>query len=82
MEEYYSAIQQEKRSMRSSINTDVPRWMAPPCGAFKINWDASIDKALMGVGIIVRDYVVQVMATMCSSKPYSMDSTVAKAYTS
>ncbi|GLT54215.1 hypothetical protein SLA2020_274320 [Shorea laevis] len=83
LEEYYAAVQQERHNMGKRTRIVMPRWMAPPCGVIKINLDASIDKArkLMGVGIIARDSMRQVMATMCSFKPYVLNPTVAEAYT-
>lgn len=56
--------------------------MVPPPGVFKINCDAAVDetKKLMGVSIIVWDHKGQVLATICSSKPYITNPTIVEAH--
>jgi len=52
-----------------------------PCGVIKINWVVLIDKIKknMSMSIIIRNHEGKVVAsTMCSSKPYIMDPTVAR----
>ena len=56
---------------------------APPYGAFKINWNATIDhiRKLMSVSVLVRDYERKVLATICySRKSFITDLAVAEAY--
>jgi len=57
------------------------QWSVPAVGNFKINWDAALDgcKKLMGVGIVARDLLERVMATMCAFLPYIRDPTTAEA---
>lgn len=57
------------------------QWSTPAVGNIKINWDAALDgrKKLMGVGIVARDSVGRVVATMCAFLPYIRDLTMAKA---
>jgi hypothetical protein len=50
-------IRKNNKEVRK-LDTIVPKWVFPPCGVYKINWDAPIDKTekMMGVGVMVRDY--------------------------
>jgi hypothetical protein len=54
----------------------------PPCGVIKVNCDTTIDKSrnAMGVGVIVRDHEVNILAAMCSSKPIIVYPIVVEAY--
>jgi hypothetical protein len=56
----------------------------PQVGVIKVNWDVVIDssnKKIDSVGTIVRDQQGNVLASLCSSKPYIIDLAVAEAYT-
>jgi hypothetical protein len=46
------------------------RWKAPSGGLVKVNWDAPIDmhNRKTGIGVIVCDYMGEVLATMQSLK--------------
>jgi ribonuclease HI len=57
------------------------RWKTPPKGIMKLNWDAAIDrnKKLMGIGIVVRDFTGEVVATQCTTKAYVCNPVVAEA---
>jgi hypothetical protein len=56
--------------------------MGPPCGVIEVNQDAAIDKSrkMISVGVIVRDHEGNVLATMCSPKPYIIDQTIEETY--
>jgi ribonuclease HI len=48
----------------------IPRWKKPAEDVIKINWDASVDgrQTRIGVGVVVRDHAVHVLAILCDSK--------------
>lgn len=56
-------------------------WKKPAIGVVKTNWNAAIDAENnhMGVGVIVRDAVGAVVASLCSVVPYIIDLVVAEA---
>ncbi|XP_059450984.1 uncharacterized protein LOC132181765 [Corylus avellana] len=57
------------------------RWSLPPPEFVKCNWDAAIDLAgkRMGVGIVIRNHVGEVVAAQCSTRPYIVDPMTAEA---
>lgn len=48
----------------------------------KVNWDAALDlnNKKMGVGIIGRDYLGQVLAVFCDTEPFIQEPVVAEAW--
>lgn len=58
------------------------KWKGPLAGVVRVNWNAAIDKSTqkIGVGAIARNHKGNVLASLCSSKPYISDMTVAEAY--
>jgi hypothetical protein len=46
------------------------RWTTPIAGFVKVNWDAYVDKFFikMSIGVIIRDYVSEVMTTLSEPK--------------
>jgi hypothetical protein len=48
------------------VNASLMKWMAPPQGWYKANWDAAIVKNIgrMGFGVVIRDH----KGLMCVSK--------------
>ena len=81
MDRFYEFEQKVKNNMERATNTLIRKWMFPPYGVIKINWDAMIDKTRkkMSVGVIARNHEKGI-ATICSSKPYMIDPTVAEAF--
>jgi hypothetical protein len=79
---FYAAEQQNVNKELRLLDSGVICWAAPPCRAFKINWNATIDqiRKLMSVSVIVRDYEGKVLATMCYSRKFITDPAVAEAY--
>lgn len=63
------------------INQVVGRWIKPPEGTMKINWDAAVDSSngKIGMGIIARDHVGRVIAMACGSSQYICNSGMAEA---
>jgi hypothetical protein len=57
------------------------RWLKPEINRIKINWDATLDgrKKIMGMGIVARDCLGVVKATMCADISYIRDPIVAEA---
>ncbi|XP_042974637.1 uncharacterized protein LOC122306269 [Carya illinoinensis] len=55
-------------------------WSTPPLHVFKANWDASIDKmqCRVGVGVVVRDWNGQVVATLRSQRDLFPDPLLAE----
>ncbi|XP_059446656.1 uncharacterized protein LOC132178224 [Corylus avellana] len=55
--------------------------MPPPEGMIKLNWDASLSKEenRMGIGVVARDHVGSVRASLCASRPYMVDPAAAEA---
>jgi hypothetical protein len=56
-------------------------WSVPLPGRIEVNWDATLDRTLkvMGVGIIARDHLGMVRASMCYAQKYLMDPTAPEA---
>jgi hypothetical protein len=50
-------------------------WIVPAVGHMKINWDATVNKAegKMGIGVIVRDHVGEVLETLQAPGLYIID---------
>ena len=46
------------------------RWMKPPVGVTKINWDAALEvrTGTVGLGAIARDHEGRVLAMQCSTE--------------
>ncbi|KAF5476840.1 hypothetical protein F2P56_003534 [Juglans regia] len=59
----------------------VSQWTAPPPQVFKANWNASVDRVncRIGVGVIIRDWHGQVVATLRSQRDLFPDPTMAEA---
>ena len=80
--EFYIQVSQDV-NRKDGVNHPVAneRWKTPPRGTMKINWDAAIDrcKKLMGIGIVVRDFTGDVVATQSTMKAYVCDPVVAEA---
>jgi hypothetical protein len=38
VEDFYAAEQENDNKEIRQQDTDVPRWLAPPCGVYTINW--------------------------------------------
>jgi hypothetical protein len=57
-------------------------WSVPEVGWIKVNWDAALHQSrnLMGVGLIARDELGCVQATMCYSQKFVMDPIAAEAF--
>jgi ribonuclease HI len=57
------------------------KWEKPDSGWIKINWDASVDKAaqVMGVGVVTRDFMGRVCASLCTALSYISDPSTAEA---
>jgi ribonuclease HI len=58
------------------------RWSKPDAGFIKLNWDAALDvrQNRMGVGIIARDELGKVRATLSTALPYIQNPSVAEAF--
>ena len=80
--EFYLQVSQD---VNSKVRVNHPlaneKWKTRPRGTMKLNWDAAIDrhKKLMGIGIVVRDFRGEVVATQCTTKAYVCDPVVAEA---
>jgi ribonuclease HI len=83
MEQYDQAsacrIKDESTKGSSCIRTHV-RWVKPPAGIVKINWDAALDERTgnAGLGIIARDHEGRTIAMQCSSFKHISNPTTAK----
>lgn len=80
MEFHKQVCQGVQGEPRMTCETVEAKWQPPPRGISKINWDAAIaiDKKLMGVGVIIRDFEGGVLATQCMTKPFVRDLRVAE----
>lgn len=56
-------------------------WKALTGGFVKVNWDAHVDmiNRRIGIGVLVRDYIGEVLATLLAKKKYTTDPIVPKA---
>jgi hypothetical protein len=74
-----TALSVPKRPQPST--TCVPKWVSPPMGFVKLNWDASVDRKgqKMGIGLIVRDHAGGVVIMACESKKFVHNPAVAEA---
>jgi ribonuclease HI len=59
----------------------VPHWCAPPIGFVKLNWDAAWDgvRNRMGIGIVVRNHLGEVLNSYYSQKGYTSAPDIAEA---
>jgi hypothetical protein len=57
------------------------KWEKPGSGWIKINWDASVDNAaqVMGVGVVARDFMGRVCASLCTTLSYISDPSTTEA---
>jgi ribonuclease HI len=69
-------VQTETREVRVAT-----RWIAPPLGFLKANWDASIDskRGRVGVGVVVRDHLGRFWASKCMVREGFLDPMSAEA---
>jgi hypothetical protein len=62
---------------------EVVAWQRPTCEHIKVNWmlllTMPLGKEWPGMGIVARDHVGRVVAALCASRPYILDSTTADA---
>ena len=72
-------IKDESTKGSSCIRTHV-RWMKPPAGAVKINWDAALDERTgnVGLSVIARDHEGRTIAMQCSSFKHIYNPTTAE----
>lgn len=72
----------QQRTPRDEIVPAIPhaRWMPPPSGFIKINWDASINqqRKCIGNGVIARDNVGSFLGSYCLTKQVDVDPLVAE----
>ena len=68
----------------SIANTSVLQWQAPMDDSVKVNCDAAVDKNKwkMGISVIIRDRMGEVLATLSTPKDYIIDPNLAEAMTS
>jgi len=61
----------------------IHKWIKPPLGSIKVNWDASLDinGKRMGMGIVARDDSGSFLAAVVLTMPYIRDPEVAEALT-
>lgn len=81
IDDFNATTQTVRINVVQDRNTITPKSMIAPCGVIKVNWNAAIDKSreMMGVGVTIRDHDGNVLATMCSSKPYIVNPTATEA---
>ncbi|XP_059446463.1 uncharacterized protein LOC132178010 [Corylus avellana] len=62
-------------------NTKVFCWEAPKDDFVKVNWDAAVDKhrRKMGIGVIIRDSMGEVLTTLSAPKDYIIEPDIAEA---
>jgi ribonuclease HI len=55
--------------MGNTSNRTHVRWMKPPIGVIKINWDAALEEQIgtVGLGAIAQDHEGRVLAMQCST---------------
>jgi hypothetical protein len=60
----------------------VDHWIEPTEGFIKVNWDAALDQTRkrMGIGVIGRNHLGQVLAAYCDTKPFVKDPASAEAW--
>jgi ribonuclease HI len=69
---------------QNSVDAMLPnpaKWMLPPPGRLKVNWDASVNqhRRCMGVGVVVRDYNGGLKGAYSNVVPEITDPDVAEA---
>jgi hypothetical protein len=81
--EAFSSAEQSRREQLVLPRTMMETvWSRPGRGIIKVNWDAALDQRQrrIGMGILARDHDGQVIAAMCSSKPFLLDPVSAEAF--
>ena len=83
MEQYDQATaswDKEVLNMGNTCTRIYVRWMKPPVGVVKINWDAAVDERIgsVGLGTIARDHEGRVLAMHCSTCKHIYNPTTAE----
>jgi len=71
LEAFRSANARKYSDKESAITRNIS-WQAPMNGFFKVNWDAAVDEdnKNMSNGVIVKDSIGEVLATLLVPKDY------------
>ncbi|XP_042979938.1 uncharacterized protein LOC122310120 [Carya illinoinensis] len=67
-----------KITSAANMGSGSQRWIKPIQGFIKANWDASTNTRNLGLGIVLRDEVGEVLACACFKKPPVSDSSLAE----
>ncbi|XP_042974832.1 uncharacterized protein LOC122306468 [Carya illinoinensis] len=79
----YKLAIQGRVSCRAAETSKCPqKWITPPVGEYKLNWDAAINQPLnqVGIGAIIRDCNGQVLGTMRARRELNLSPFTAEAY--
>ncbi|XP_042939386.1 uncharacterized protein LOC122274411 [Carya illinoinensis] len=71
-------IDESKIKSPVTIGSGSQRWIKPTQGFIKANWDASLGTQNLGLGIVLRNGIGEVLACACYKKPPVSDSTLAE----
>ena len=76
---HFANSQKEGDVLKGNMNNII--WEAPDNDFVKVNWDVVVDKhrRKMGIGVIVRDGMGEVLATLLSPRDHITEPDVAKA---
>jgi hypothetical protein len=79
--EAYRTANSQIKGVIERDNTKVLCWEAPKEDFVKVNWDATVDehRRKMGIGVIVRDSMGEVLVTLSALKDYIIDPNIAVA---
>ncbi|XP_042958143.1 uncharacterized protein LOC122293710 [Carya illinoinensis] len=67
-----------KITSATNMGSGSQRWIKPIQGFIKANWNASTNTSNLGLGIVLRDEVGEVLACACFKKPPISDSSLAE----
>ncbi|XP_059436480.1 uncharacterized protein LOC132169465 [Corylus avellana] len=78
--EAYRTANSQIKGVIERDNTKVLHWKAPKDDFVKVNWDAAVDKhkRKMGIGVIVRDSMGEVLTTLSAPKDYINEPDIAE----
>ncbi|KAL3524922.1 hypothetical protein ACH5RR_013294 [Cinchona calisaya] len=71
------------RSNMTPVVRPAISWLPPPCGKFKLNFDAAIfnDLKCCGVGVVIRDYIGIFLAAMAEKIQFVVEADLAEMLT-
>lgn len=79
----FQAYQEVLESTRQqSTHREPDRWLRPAVDYIKVNWDATINakNSKMGIGIMIRDVMGEVLACLSVPKPFQSPPLIAECW--